>query len=107
MVENTKQIKILDIDNLPTYSEKRNCYSELIDFANSDNGKKGQICALYGLRTTGKTVLSYQFAKEMKQKGYKTLYLSCSDELSNIKQDLKNNEKHTPEITELFKIKKK
>ena len=104
MIENTKQIKILDIDNLPTYLEKRNCYSELIDFANSDNGKKGQICALYGLRRTGKTVLSYQLAKELKQKGYKTLYLSCSDELANINQDLKNNEKHTPEITELFNI---
>lgn len=100
----SEQIRIVDIEKLDVYKEKRNCYSEIEDFVNSHKGTKGQICALYGLRRTGKTVLLNQMAKELHGKGYKCLYLSCSDEYENIIKDRNNNIVHKPEINELYEL---
>ena len=49
--------------NLPKqiYQEKRDCYSDLADYVTSTDLKYfGKICALYGLRRTGNTVMMYQ-----------------------------------------------
>ena len=102
MDDRFKQIRIVDIDKLDVYKDKRDCYTEIEDFVNSHKGTKGQICALYGLRRTGKTVLLNQTAKELHEKGYKCLYLSCSDEYENIIKDRNNNVTHRPEIEELY-----
>ena len=102
MDDRFKQIRIIDIDKLDIYKDKRDCYTEIEDFVNSHKGTKGQICALYGLRRTGKTVLLNQTAKELHEKGYKCLYLSCSDEYENIIKDRNNNITHRPEIEELY-----
>ena len=50
-IQNISRIK----DEFP---QKRDCFSELMDYLKSDNPHK--ICALYGLRRTGKTVLMQQ-----------------------------------------------
>lgn len=102
MDEKFKQIRIVDIDKLDVYQDKRNCYSEIENFVNSHKGTKGQICTIGGLLSTGKTVLLNQIAKELHAKGHKCLYLSCSDEYANIIQDRDNNVVHRPEIEELY-----
>ena len=104
MIKSTRQIKVFDIEKLDTYSEKRNCFSEMEAFVESGRGTKGQLCALYGLRRTGKTVLLSQMAQEKHKQGYKCLYLECSDEEANFIQDQRNSIKHIPEITELYDI---
>lgn len=104
MNQKSKQIRIIDIDKLDVYKNKRNCYSEIEDFVNSHKGTKGQICALYGLLSTGKTELLQQIAKELHEKGHKCLYLSCSDEYENIIKDRSNNVVHRPEIEELYEL---
>ncbi|WP_293828022.1 AAA family ATPase [uncultured Phascolarctobacterium sp.] len=104
MDEKFKQIRIVDIDKLDVYQDKRNCYSEIEDFVNSHKGTKGQICTIGGLLSTGKTVLLNQIAKELHAKGYKCLYLSCSDEYENIIKDRNNNIVHKPEINELYEL---
>lgn len=104
MIANTEQIKVSSISKLDTFEKKRDCYTEIKDFINSHKGTKGQICALYGLRRTGKTVLMTQVAKELEQSGHKCLYLVCSDEYDNIRKDRENNLKHIPQIKELYEI---
>ena len=43
-----------------SYPEKRDCYSELYKYVTEHNPDyNGKICALYGLRRTGKTCLLY------------------------------------------------
>jgi predicted AAA+ superfamily ATPase len=39
------------------YTQKRDCYKELMAFLHRDSNK---VCVLYGLRRTGKTVLMKQ-----------------------------------------------
>lgn len=62
--------------------EKRDCYQEVFDYAVS-NKKETRVCALYGLRRTGKTILMQQIAvnlpQELKQK---TKFITCSPETS-------------------------
>lgn len=77
MNQKSKQIRIIDIDKLDVYKNKRNCYSEIEDFVNSHKGTKGQICALYGLLSTGKTELLQQIAKELHEKGTSAYILAA------------------------------
>lgn len=104
MLNNYKQIKILDINEFDIYSKKRNCYSKIADFINASNSTDKKICIIYGLLGTGKTVLLQQAAQEITAKGLKCLYLTCSDEYENFKASLKNNSKYVTETKELFTI---
>lgn len=77
-MESKDKLYISNIDQLKQYPDKRNCYKELMEYIQDDSVR---ICALYGLRRTGKTVLLNQLAKEMVEKGEKCLYISCSYDL--------------------------
>ena len=85
MLNNYKQIKILNINEFAVYSKKRNCYSKIADFINASNSTNKKICIIYGLLGSGKTILLQQAAQEITAKGFKCLYLVCSDEYENIK----------------------
>lgn len=103
MIKSTKQIKVANIKKLETYDNSRDCYFAIKDFVQNKKSK-GKICALYGIRRTGKTVLLTQLAKDLQKQGEKCLYLVCSDEHENIEKDKENNSKHIPEIDELFEL---
>ena len=49
------------------YHEKRDCYEQLINFMKLHT--HGKICALYGLRRTGKTVMMEQGIAEVEEPG--------------------------------------
>lgn len=104
MLNNYKQIKILNINEFAVYSKKRNCYSKIADFINASNSTNKKICIIYGLLGSGKTILLQQAAQEITAKGFKCLYLVCSDEYENIKTYRKNNSKYILESDELFTI---
>lgn len=104
MIAGTNQIKVADISKLNIFENKRNCYSQIEEFITNNRDSEGKLCALYGLRRTGKTVLLSQAAHELSNKGHKCLYLVCSDERQNKKHDQLNEIKHVPQITELFEI---
>lgn len=59
LIEIKKKMRIVDGRNISAedYPEKRDCYSELYKYVTEHNPDyNGKICALYGLRRTGKTV---------------------------------------------------
>ena len=99
-----KQIKILNINEFDVYSQKRNCYSKIADFISASNATDKKICIIHGLLGSGKTILLQQAAQEIIAKGYKCLYLACSDEYENMKTYQKNNSKYVSESSELFTI---
>lgn len=99
-----KQIKILNINEFNVYSQKRNCYSKIADFISASNATDKKICIIHGLLGSGKTILLQQAAQEIMAKGYKCLYLACSDEYENMKTYRKNNIKYVSESSELFTI---
>lgn len=99
-----KQIKILNINEFDVYNKKRNCYSKITDFINASDTVNKKICIIYGLLGSGKTILLQQAAQEITAKGYKCLYLTCSDEYENIKMYHENNSKYVLETDELFTI---
>ena len=99
-----KQIKILNINEFNVYSQKRNCYSKIADFISASNATNKKICIIHGLLGSGKTTLLQQAAQEIMAKGYKCLYLACSDEYENMKTYRKNNNKYVLESSELFTI---
>ena len=47
MLNNYKQIKILNINEFAVYSKKRNCYSKIADFINASNSTNKKICIIY------------------------------------------------------------
>lgn len=56
------------------YHEKRDCYEQLINFMKLHT--HGKICALYGLRRTGKTVMMEQGIAELpEEEKQKSAYL--------------------------------
>jgi len=70
-------------NNIPSYAfeEKRDCYKELENYFSEYH--PGKICALYGLRRTGKTVLMSQFIHSMSQADKaKAVYIDCREETS-------------------------
>ena len=58
------------------YDQKRDCYEQLTNFMNLPT--HGKICALYGLRRTGKTVMMEQCIAELpEEEKQKSAYLLC------------------------------
>lgn len=72
-----KNINIIMGKQIATsYVRKRDCYNQLKDFMQHEY--PGKICALYGLRRTGKTVMMYQYISELSDKDKeKTVYILC------------------------------
>ena len=62
-----------------THPEKRDCYSELFDYVTTKDAKySGKICALYGLRRTGKTIMMFQCITELSsEEREQTVYINC------------------------------
>ena len=59
-----KNINIIMGNQIATsYVRKRDCYNQLKGFMQHEY--PGKICALYGLRRTGKTVMMYQYISEL------------------------------------------
>ena len=62
-----KNINIIMGNQIATsYVRKRDCYNQLKGFMQHEY--PGKICALYGLRRTGKTVMMYQYISELSDK---------------------------------------
>lgn len=58
------------------YDKKRDCYEQLTNFMKLPT--RGKICALYGLRRTGKTVMMEQCIAELpEEEKQKSAYLLC------------------------------
>lgn len=89
------------------FTKRRDCYVELKKFIETPSNSK--ICALYGLRRTGKTVLMDQMIEELTSKNLPCMLVVCKpggtmSELENILDDaLKNGVKYVfvDEITYL------
>lgn len=62
-----------------SHLEKRDCYPELFDFVTTKDTKySGKICALYGLRRTGKTIMMFQCITELSsEERIQTVYINC------------------------------
>lgn len=74
-----KNIDVIKIkDNFKCrYKEKRDCFKSIWNYLIGENNNK--ICAIYGLRRTGKTVLMYQCIEKLStEQKNKTLLISCS-----------------------------
>lgn len=70
---------ILDINNFTGYKEKRDCYKDVYDYVISDN-RENKICALYGLRRTGKTSIMEDVAKNLPENlKEKNKFIQCTD----------------------------
>ncbi len=60
------------------YPKKRDCYVKLKEYVEQEPAPMGKICALYGIRKTGKTVMMQQCIAEMPEKQKKqSVYLLC------------------------------
>lgn len=67
----------IDINRLnPITFDKRDCYKELSNYIYSLSSSR--ICALYGLRRTGKTIMMQQMAKELIEKGKRCRFYDCT-----------------------------
>lgn len=65
-------------DFVSNYKEKRDCFCDLYNYLIKKE-PNNKICALYGLRRTGKTVLMQQAAKELYDKeNIKSLFITCA-----------------------------
>lgn len=65
-----------DIKYALPYKEKRDCYEQIEEYVSSEYAAK--ICAIYGLRRTGKTTLMQQCIENMsKEDRERTLFLTC------------------------------
>ena len=68
LLEIKKKMRIVDGRNISAedYPEKRDCYPKLYKYITEHNPDyNGKICALYGLRRTGKTVMMNQCISEL------------------------------------------
>ncbi|MCD8023629.1 MAG: AAA family ATPase [Lachnospiraceae bacterium] len=62
------------------YEEKRDCYHDLDAFMKRHELHYGKVCALYGLRRTGKTELMFQYIFSMdEEEKKKTVYIRCNE----------------------------
>lgn len=62
----------------PQFDEKRDCYSDLKKYMDTYELHYGKLCALYGLRRTGKTVMMKQCISEMPvEEKEKSAYILC------------------------------
>lgn len=60
------------------YKKKRDCYQQLNDYMLQETPPIGKICAIYGLRRTGKSVMMLQCIDEMSEvQRSKSVYLLC------------------------------
>lgn len=60
------------------YPKKRDCYVKLKEYVEQEPAPMGKICALYGIRRTGKTVMMQQCIAEMPEKQKKqSVYILC------------------------------
>ena len=77
LIEIKKKMRIVDGRNISAedYPEKRDCYSELYKYVTEHNPDyNGKICALYGLRRTGKTVMMNQCISELPRERKECIY---------------------------------
>lgn len=75
------------------YKEKRNCYIEIEQYINNKK-KETKVCAIYGLRRTGKTVLMEQCIENMTaEQKTQTAFITCNKQtdLSEIYDFIKEN----------------
>lgn len=76
-----KNVEIADYRNPNTvyilpYRERRDCFEQIVGYLKSDYQRR--ICAIYGLRRTGKTVLMQQCIENMSEDDRKnTILLTC------------------------------
>ena len=84
LVLSEKQI----LKNIEHIKGERDCFNDLLDFLK--NPKPNKICALYGLRRTGKTVLMMQAYKELVESGCNAVFLEVKgkQEFYELEQDL-------------------
>lgn len=82
--ESMKYFKIRDGKEffVDEYQQKRDCYQELWKYVTEDHQEyQGKICALYGLRRTGKTVMMEQCLANMtSEEQEKSVYILCKEE---------------------------
>lgn len=104
-----KRIVELNVERFDEiFGKKRDCYKDLERFIHSST-TDSKICALFGLRRTGKTVLMRQMAKELDEQNQNFKFYNCKagatmDELEDLLDvDLENGIKYVfiDEITAL------
>lgn len=97
VIESRKKMRIVDGINISAedYPEKRDCYFELYKYVTEHNLEyNGKICALYGLRRTGKTIMMYQCIEQLSpEQKEKSVYILCQKkcdmlDVENIMDDL-------------------
>ena len=83
LLEIKKKMRIVDGRNISAedYPEKRDCYPKLYKYITEHNPDyNGKICALYGLRRTGKTVMMNQCISELPpEEKEKSVYILCKE----------------------------
>ena len=67
--------------------KKRDCYSTLKEFINSEY--HGKICTLYGLRRTGKSTLLFQMLGELPIEETAYIKIRVTDNMTSLTKDLK------------------
>ena len=69
---------VSDINDIhPNFKKKRNCYKQLEDYINSKEYET-KVCAIYGIRRTGKTVLMEQAVEALSdEQKQKALFITC------------------------------
>lgn len=101
IIESRKKMRIIDGINISAddYPKKRDCYLELYKYVTENNlDYFGRICALYGLRRTGKTVLMNQcIAGLPSEEKEKSVYILCKEtcdmmDMERVMDDLYENE---------------
>lgn len=76
----TNRITVYRGDEIPKtpYKKKRDCYQQLNDYMLQETPPIGKICAIYGLRRTGKSVMMLQCIDEMSEaQRSESVYLLC------------------------------
>lgn len=77
--ENFK-IEYINADFKSGYPEKRDCFYAVRNYV-TDKNKQSKICALYGIRRTGKTVLMQQVIESLlEEEKNKTVFITCNEE---------------------------
>ena len=77
--ENFK-IEYINTDFQSGYPEKRDCFFAVKNYV-TDKNKQSKICALYGIRRTGKTVLMQQVIESLSDdEKSKTILITCNED---------------------------
>ena len=94
-----KLVKSYGVENY----QKRDIFSDLQQYINSDNDKR--VCALYGLRRTGKTTLMMQSLLEQNIDDCMLILCSEEDDTGTLKRELNQNKDYNiiyiDEVTKL------